>query len=163
MKPEDIDAQIREIDKQCQYFAYPDYQMDASYAPFAEMVVRKLKESRDAMQELRVKMANVKTDESVPVDPEAEQRERVYKKIDILEKLCDDTPSKDIVRFSSWSNWDKCPHIDLIDNLRDCDRYEVISLSKAIDWWGSDLTFSQLEEVLDWAINEGDRIVKNDW
>lgn len=163
MKPEDIDAQIREIDKQCQYFAYPDYQMDASYAPFAEMVVRKLKESRDAMQELRVKMAEVKTDESAPVDPETEQRERVYKKIDILEKMCDDTPSKDIVRFFSWSNWDKCPHIDLIDNLRDCDRYEVIPLSKAIDWWGCDLTFSQLEEVLDWAINDADKIVKNDW
>ena len=163
MKPEDIDAQIREIDKQCQYFAYPDYQMDARYAPFAEMVVLKLKESRDAMQELRVKMANAKTDESTPADPEAEQRERVYKKLDILEKMCDDTPSKDIVRFRSWSNWNNCPHIDLMDNLSDCDRNEVVSLSDAIDWWGCDLTFSQLEEVLDWAIKDADKLVTNDW
>jgi len=159
MKPEDIDAQIREIDKQCQYFEYPDYQMDARYAPFAEMVVRKLKESRDAMQELRVQMVS----KPIPADPEAEQRERVYKKLDILEKMCDDTPSKDIVRFSSWSNWNNCPYIDLMDNLRDCDRYEVVSLSDAISWWCDDLPFSKLEEVLDWAIKDADKLVKNDW
>ena len=159
MTPEQVDEKIKEVDNLISGFDYPD---NEPYAFQAGMVKMKLHEARAALQKLRVQLAEVKEE---PEDDDDKQIMTIDEKFECLRDLCDNTPNSEVKRFRSWSNWDQCPHINLLEQLRDSwgDRGANMTLAEAFEYWCEDLSLDEQEEVLDWAIQEGDKIVKNDW
>lgn len=93
----------------------------------------------------------------------------MIKKLDSLREIIDNTAESDIVEFMNQSNWRECPHTDLLE----CFRYyfggkrgDSVTIAQAIEMWvltNDNITEDEELEIIDWAIEKGDKIVRYNW
>jgi hypothetical protein len=93
----------------------------------------------------------------------------MIEKLDELREIVNNTAESDIVQFMNQSNWRECPQIDLLD----CFKYyfggkrgDSVTIAQAIEMWvltNDNITEDEELEILDWAIEKGDKIVCYNW
>jgi len=102
--------------------------------------------------------------------PSATQRNgNMIAKLDELREIIDNTAESDIVKFMNQSNWRDCPQIDLLE----CFKYyfggkrgDSVTIAQAIEMWvltNDNITEDEELEIIDWAIEKGDKIVCYNW
>ena len=92
--------------------------------------------------------------------------ENTVQKLEKLRELVNNTAESDIIDSISNSNWGSCPHVDLLTGTKyfyGGKRGDSITIDAAIELLvlpNSCITEEEELEILDWAIDTGDKIVR---